>query len=230
MSSFEFISLAVWVGVVALQLAELTLTASRVPQLSAFSALRDELQDAASARLSADQLTDFRQSLVALDEREALRCVPASRGANAQLWRGVPWQLTAVAFSFLPMVAALVSEPLVSEPLVSGPQDGGPRDGMPLNWGVALAGLLLPIISYALALAVARASVAAAGARTTLHSHQRAEIVALIEQAARSSRQKVAGLGDRVARALQILREQQAEKSETARSSNCATPPRTHQT
>ena len=210
MSSFEFISLAVWVGIVALQLAELTLTASRVPQLSAFSALRNELQDAASARLSADQLTDFRQSLVALDEREALRCVPASRGANVQLWRGVPWQLTAVAFSFLPMVAILVS----------GPQDGGPRDGRPLNWGVALVGLLLPVISYALALAVARASVAAAGARTTLHSHQRAEIVALIDQAARSSRQKVAGLGDRVARALQILREQQAEKPETARSSN----------
>lgn len=215
MSSFEFISLAVWVGVVALQLAELTLTASRVPQLSAFSALRDELQDAASARLSADQLTDFRQSLVALDEREALRCVPASRGANAQLWRGVPWQLTAVAFSFLPMVATLVSGPQDG-----GPRDGGPRDGMPLNWGVALVGLLLPVISYALALAVARASVAAAGARTTLHSHQRAEIVALIDQAARSSRQKVAGLGDRVARALQILREQQAEKPETARSSN----------
>ena len=210
MSSFEFISLAVWVGIVALQLADVTLTASRVPQLSAYSALRDELQDSASARVSADQLTGFRQSLVALDEREALRCLPASRGANAQLWRGVPWQLTAVAFSFLPMVATLVS---------------GPRDGMPLNrgsfdWGVALVGLLLPAISYALALAVARASVAAAGARTTLHSHQRAEIAELIDQAARSSRQKVAGLGDRVARALQILREQQAEKPETARSSN----------
>ncbi|GGL02163.1 hypothetical protein GCM10007382_22620 [Salinibacterium xinjiangense] len=210
MSSFEFISLAVWVGIVALQLAELTLTASRVPQLSAFSALRDELQDATGARLSADQLTDFRQRLVALDEREALRCVPASRGANAQLWRGVPWQLAAVALSFLPVVATLVG----------GPRNGEPLDGMPLDWGVALVGSLLPVISYALALAVARASVAAAGARTTLHAHQRAEIVGLIGEAARSSRQKVAGLGDRVARALQILREQQAEKPETARSSN----------
>ena len=215
MSSFEFISLAVWVGIVALQLADLTLTASRVPQLSAFSALRDELQDVARARLSADQLTDFRQRLVALDEREALRSVPPSRGANAQLWRGVPWQLTAVAFSFLPVVATVMSGPLVG-----GPRDGVPRDGVLLEWGVALVGLLLPVISYVLALAVARASVAAAGARTTLHSHQRAEIAELIDQAARSSRQKVAGLGDRVARALQILREQQAEKPETARSSN----------
>ena len=210
MSSLEFISLAVWVGIVALQLADLTLTASRVPQLSAFSAFRDELQDAAGARLSADQLTDFRQRLVTLDAREALRSVPPSRGANAQLWRGVPWQLTAVAFSFLPVVAILVG----------GPLDRMLLDRLVLDGGGALVALLLPVISYVLALAVARASVAAAGARTTLHSHQRAEIAELIDRAARSSRQKVAGLGDRVARALQILREQQAEKPETARSSN----------
>lgn len=204
MSSFEFISLAVWVGIVALQLAELTLTASRVPQLSSFSVLRDEVQDAAGARLSADQLGGFRRRLVALDEREALRAVPQSRGSNAQLWRGVPWQLAAVAFSFLPVLALLVGGPVV----------------------VVLMGLLLPVISYVLALAVARASVAAAGARSNLHSHQRAEIAELLDTAAKSSRQKVAGLGDRVARALQILREQQAEKPEkpekpdTARNSN----------
>ncbi|MBG6053909.1 hypothetical protein IWX81_000299 [Salinibacterium sp. CAN_S4] len=205
MSSFEFISLAVWVGIVALQLAELTLTASKVPQLSSFSVLRDEVQDAAGARLSADQLGDFRRRLVALDEREALRAVPQSRGSNAQLWRGVPWQLAAVAFSFLPALALLVNGPVVV---------------------VVLVGLLLPVISYVLALAVARASVAAAGARSNLHSHQRAEIAELLDTAAKSSRQKVAGLGDRVARALQILREQQAEKPEkperpdTARNSN----------
>ena len=215
MSSFEFISLAVWVGIVALQLADLTLTASRVPRLSAFSAFRDELQDAAGARLSADQLSEFRQRLTALDEREALRSVPPSRGANAQLWRGVPWQLTAVAFSFLPMVAIVVGEPREGELR----DEGGLEEGT-LGVAVALVGLLLPVISYVLALAVARASVAAAGARTILHSHQRAEIAELIDLAARSSRQKVAGLGDRVARALQILREQQAEKPETAKGSN----------
>ncbi len=192
MSSFEFISLAVWVGVVALQLADLTLTASRVPQLSAFSVLRDDLQDATSARLSTEQLADFRERLATLDEREAARAVPPARGANAQLFRGVPWQLAAVALSLLPMIAALT--------------------GDPSNLGVVLAGLLLPVISYALALAVARASVAGAGARSSLHSQQRAEIVELLDHAAKSSRQKVAGLGDRVARALQILREQQAER------------------
>jgi hypothetical protein len=200
MSSFEFTSLAVWVGIVALQLADLTLTASRVPQLSAFSVLRDELQDAAGARLSADQLTDFRRRLAALDEREKLRSVPPSRGANAQLWRGVPWELAAVASSFLPALAALLITPV--------------------DPGSVAARLLLPVISYMLALAVARASVAAAGARSNLHSHQRAEIAELLDSAAKSSRQKVAGLGDRVARALHILREQQADNPESARSSS----------
>ncbi len=192
MSSFEFISLAVWIGVVALQLADLTLTASRVPQLSAYSLLRDDLQEAIAARLSAEQLVEFRERLVVLDKREAARVVPPSRGANDHLWRGVPWQLAAVALSLLPMLAALLSDPT--------------------NVAVVLAGLVLPVISYVLALAVARASVAAAGARSTLHAQQRAEIVELIELAAKASRQKVAGLGDRVARALQILREQQAER------------------
>lgn len=192
MPSFEFISLAVWVGVIALQLADLTLTASRVPHLSAFSVLRDELQDATGARVPMEQLADFREKLAALDEREAARAVPPSRGANVQLWLGVPWQLAAVALSFLPMIAVL--------------------SGEASNLGVVLAGLLLPVISYVLALAVARASVAAAGARSSLHAQQRAEIVELLEHAAKTSRQKVAGLGDRVARALNILREQQTEQ------------------
>jgi hypothetical protein len=165
-----------------------------VPQLSAFSMLRDELKDAAGARLPTDRLAHFRQRLAALDEREARRAVPPSRGANAQLWRGIPWQLVAVVLAFLPTVAVLAG-------------------GFP-GVGVVLAGLLLPLVSYLLALAVARASVAAAGARSQLHSHQRAEITELLEQAARSSRQRVAGLGDRVARALHILRKQQAERPE----------------
>lgn len=191
MSSFEFLSLAIWIGVVGAQLAELSLTASRVPQLSAFGVLRDELRDATGVRLSAEQLSDFRERLATLDEREATRAVPPTRGANAHLWAGVPWQLAAVLGSLLPFLAVLVADPT--------------------HPGSALPGLLLPVISYALALTVARASLAVAAARSGLHAQQRAEVAELLEHAAKNSRQRVAGLGDRVARALQILREQQAE-------------------
>lgn len=179
------LGLAVWIGLVALQLADLTLTASRVPKLSAYLAIRDELVDLSDARLSAEQLAGLRERLAALDEREAAHSVPAGRGANAQLWRGSPWRLIPVVLAAVPVVLSA---------------------GRPL---LVLIGLVLPVVAYLLALAAARASVAAAGARAVVRDAQRAEIEELLREAARSSRAPVAGLGDRVRRALQILREQQ---------------------
>lgn len=183
---YPLLGVAVWVGLVALQLADLSLTASRVPKLSAYAAIRDELEDAADARLSAEQLTGYRDRLAALDELEASRAVPLGRGANAQLWRGTPWRLVPVVLALMPFVLLVASEPIA-----------------------AVLSLLLPVSAYVLALAAARASVAAAGARATVRDSQRAEIEDLLRDAAKSARVPVAGLGDRVRRALQILREQQ---------------------
>jgi hypothetical protein len=179
------LGLAAWIGLIALQLADLVLTASRVPQLSAFVAIRDELEELAGARLSAGQLQGYRERIAVLDAREAARAVPAGRGANAQLWRGTPWRLIPVVLSLLPFLLFASRLP------------------------VGLLALVLPVVGYVLALAAARASVAAAGARGVIHAHQRAEIADLLEGAAKSSRPPVAGLGDRVRRALKILREQQ---------------------
>lgn len=179
------LGLAAWIGLVALQLADLSLVASRVPQLSAFLAIRDELEDASAARLSVEQLDGYRERIAALDEHEAARAVPPGRTATTQLWRGTPWRLVPVALSLIPFLVLLSDLPL------------------------SLLALALPLVSYLLALAAARASVAAAGARAVVHAHQRAEIAELLEAATRSSRKPVAGLGDRVRRALQILREQQ---------------------
>jgi hypothetical protein len=177
--------LAIWVGLVALQLADLSLTASRIPKLSAYAAIRDELVDAAETRLSTEQLTAYRDRLAALDEQEAARSVPLGRGANAQLWRGSPWRLVPVLLAAVP-VALLVANP-----------------------PAASLALALPVIAYLLALAAARASVAAAGARAVVRDAQRAEIDELLRELAKTARAPVAGLGDRVRRALSILREQQ---------------------
>jgi hypothetical protein len=180
------LALAIWIGLVALQLADLSLTASRIPKLSAYAAIRDELLELTDARLSAEQLQGFRARLSELDDAEAARAVPVGRSATAQLWRGTPWRL-------VPVVAALVPAVLLAaEP-----------------W-LTLAALVLPVIAYLLALAAARASVAAAGARAAVRDAQRAEIDELLRHSARNARQPVAGLGDRVRRALTILREQQS--------------------
>jgi hypothetical protein len=182
------LGLALWIGLVALQLADLVLTASRIPKLSAYVAIRDELVQLAEVRLSAEQLDSIRERLAGLDEIEAARTVPPGRSATAQLWTRSPWRLVPVGISIVPMVLLAVS----SAPLP------------------ALLAVSLPVVAYVLALAAARAAVAAAGARAVVRDAQRAEIEELLREAARSARPPVAGLGDRVRRALSILREQQS--------------------
>lgn len=177
--------LAFWVGILALQLADIALTASRLPQLSAFASIRAELVDAQDQRLPAEQLDAYRTQVEALDAREASRAVAPGRSAIAQLWRGTPWRLVPAVLSLLPVFL------------------------MGAVWPWGLFALLLPAITYMLGLVAARASVAASSARALLHEQQRLEIEDLLERASRASRKRVAGLGDRVTRALQILREQQ---------------------
>lgn len=179
--------LASWFGLVALQLADVVLTSSRLPQLSAFTSVKGELLAAEGTRIAPERLDAWRAQVAELDAREAARAIPAGRGATAQLWRATPWRLAPTVLALALIAASLWA------------------------WPVTLAALPLPIVTYVLALAAARASVAAASARSTIHEQQRAEIDELIDRASRAARKRVAGLGDRVNRALQILREQQGQ-------------------
>jgi len=79
-----------------------------------------------------------------------------------------------------------------------------------LNFAPLVFLSLLPIIvSYLLALPGARFALAAKAAWHAVNQKQRADAVDRIEEFERSSRKGVTGLGDRVAKALQILRDQQ---------------------
>jgi hypothetical protein len=177
--------IAVWAGILALQLADIVLTASRLPQLSAFASVKAALLEAEGTRVAPEQLEVWREQINELDAREAARAIPAGRGATEQLWRATPWRLA-------PTVIAVVGVVLVAT-----------------HWPLVLLAIPLPVVTYVLALAAARASVAAASARASIHEQHRAEIDELIDRVSRSARKRVAGLGDRVNRALQILREQQ---------------------
>ena len=180
--------LALWVGILALQVVDVVLTASRLPQLSEFAAVRAELLESPGRKLTTEDIEGWREQIAVLDARERARAIPAGRNASRQLWRFTPWRL---------VPALLLTTTLVWLALATA---------RPVS---ALLFLPLPVIAYVLALAAARASVAAASARASVHEAQREEIEELLETVARASRKKVAGLGDRVTRALQILREQQ---------------------
>ncbi len=84
------------------------------------------------------------------------------------------------------------------------------------SWGVnevaiAIASALaLPAINGVLAVTAVRLAGAAVSSRATIDARHRTEIARLLDELDRSSRRGVAGLGDRVARALDILRDQQS--------------------
>lgn len=180
--------LALWAGILAMQVVDVTLTASRLPQLSQFSAVRAELLESPGRKLSTEDIEKWRDQIAALDARERARSVPAGRSVSEQLWRWTPWRLIPAVLATVLFILVIATGGELPAVLLAAP---------------------LPVIAYVLALAAARASVAAASARASVHEAQREEIEELLDTVVRASRKRVAGLGDRVTRALQILREQQ---------------------
>ena len=189
----DFLLVIAWVSIVALQLADVTLAAAGVGRArDGLLPLLTELQDATGIRHTPEEVADYRERLDALAGEQTQQTPPTDLSANAWLWRRSPGRLVPVLLS---AVAVVLLFPLA------------------LRSPLFLALLVLPVVSYVLALAAARASVTAAAIAHVENARQRRELEALIEEAARSSRKKTAGLGDRVTRALQILREQQADRS-----------------
>jgi hypothetical protein len=76
------------------------------------------------------------------------------------------------------------------------------------EWTLAAA-IVAVVLSTVLAVAGARASLVLLTAVRDTQVEYRAEVVHLLTEAEKISKKPVAGLGERVSRALQILREQQ---------------------
>jgi len=116
--------------------------------------------------------------------------------ANAYLWLGNQLRLVPAGLALVTTVLLLVVAGL-----------GRFAAGEVLT--IVLGGIATTAISYLLALKQARFALAAKAAWHAVYQKQRLDAVKLIEELERSSRKGVAGLGDRVARALQIIRDQQ---------------------
>ena len=198
----------------------------RVDSLS-YATLRANLAEDSELRLTGAQIEAFRSQLDEIDVKqrrirlgprdtagmsrtraelknlaEGFRAVPPSglramsaiqwKYAWAYLWRGnflrvVPPILSLLAF-LLALAIAIAS---------------------PEYAGFAVALLPAFVVSSLLSLASARASLASKTAWHAVYLKQRTEVEDLLIELEKASRKGVAGLGDRVARALQILREQQ---------------------
>lgn len=201
---------------------------SRAESMS-YAVLRENLQEDAAVRLTTAQLASFRTQLDEVDAKQRhirlgvndraglprtrrslndladdFRAVPPAglramssiewKYAWAYLWRG----------NFLRVVApvlALVAFLLALTTVVAA--------GDPSSWWLPGALFVVFAVSSLLAVASARASLASKTAWHAVYLKQRAEVEDLLIELEKASRKGVAGLGDRVTRALQILREQQ---------------------
>jgi len=167
------------------------------------------------------------------DLADAFRVVPPTglgavtavrlRTAHTYLWKGnvirlVPAVLAVIVFLSLGVAWIIAAR----NGFVTLDADGGyfmysPQYEASFGWPVGYLNFaplvllsLLPVVaSYLLAIPSARLALAAKVAWHAVNQKQRADAVDRIEEFERSSRKGVTGLGDRVARALQILRDQQ---------------------
>lgn len=200
----------------------------RVDALS-YAALRANLEEESELRVTRAQISAFRAQLDEIDTKQrhirlgvrdraslsrtraelknladAFRAVPPSglramssiqwKYAWAYLWRGNFLRVIAPLLA-LSTLALAVTIMIIASDWAS-------------LWAVA-ALFVATVTSSVIALASARASLASKTAWHAVYLKQRTEVEDLLLELEKSSRTGVAGLGDRVTRALQILREQQ---------------------
>lgn len=172
---------------VAAGTALLAARALRRPNIG-YQMFRDELRAQAGARLVKGRLADYRSWLSAIDSRtnDLRRRVIVGRWVRA-----IPVFIAGIA-----LVAAIVLAVSGATPL----------------WQTFLC-VALVVASAWLAILGARTALARNLAIHAVHQKQRAEAVILLDDLERKTPRKVAGLTERVSRALAILREQQGQDS-----------------
>jgi hypothetical protein len=180
------------VGAVAAWLV-ITVAVTR-PASDSYRAIRDELVDLAGTRVNQEWLDGLRARLGALDrEGDLTESLPGPtwRASIGWVFRR-PQRIVPPAFAIVMLVFVAIA----------ATRDPGHE------WLVVLSAVAVAL-GCVLAVAGARASVVLIAAVREAQVGHRSDVEHLLSEAERSSRKPVAGLGDRVARALQILREQQ---------------------
>lgn len=178
-------------AVLVVGIAALALAATAATDPISYSALRREMRDYEGERITPQQLADYRGRLARIDARTRSR----ARSNRPLLTTPTVLRLVTIVIGLLVLVATWVAES----------SDPSPRT-VSLVWVAVLA----PVLSALFAVLAIRFSISSDAAWLRVYARQRVDILKLLEGFERSTRKRVAGLGDRVARALKILGEQQA--------------------
>jgi hypothetical protein len=186
------ITLSTVVVIIAI-VSTITVVVVRAPADS-FRLVRDELIELAGVRLHQDQVDEFHARVSAIDA--------SSKDRQTSDATTIPSALQLIVRTPLRLLAPVISIAVASAAIVDLVTD-------PARPWVLVVALVTVAISVSLGVVAARASLALRTAVRSTQDVYRRELIGLIVEAEKSSKKRVAGLGDRVARALSILREQQ---------------------
>lgn len=167
--------------------ALLAARALRRPQ-TGYQVIRDELRGHAATRLAKGRIADYRAWLATIDDRQN------DVRSHVVLGRWV---------RAVPVVVALVALGVSTRLALAGA----------LPWWQAALGLVAAGASIWLAVWGARIALARNLAIHAVRQKQRAEALLALDDLERKAPRKVAGLSERVSRALAILREQQGQEN-----------------
>lgn len=157
---------------------------------TSYALLRFAIGDANARKLSKADVARWRDELQAIDEREAVR-----HEQIARLLRLIPIALATAAF--VAVWVAVIGD-------LSSPDGASPGTVV-----VGVFAAIIPAASILFAIRSARISLRARASWALVNGKQRAELAKTLDELERRTSRGVAGLSDRVNRALQILREQQ---------------------
>ncbi|MGV8876014.1 MAG: hypothetical protein ACOH1K_00730 [Rhodoglobus sp.] len=169
------------------------------PPADSYRLMRDELIEGAGVRMHQDRVDEYHGRVLALTDAATARHGAAGtagtvRASVRSLGVRTPHRLIAPVIALALLGVAIVAVATETS----------------LPWWVLALALGCVALSVAMALAAARASLSLHTQVRLSQDSYRRELLDLLIEAERGSKKRVAGLGDRVARALSILREQQA--------------------
>ncbi|WP_010205151.1 hypothetical protein [Salinibacterium sp. PAMC 21357] len=191
------ILIALGTVVVAVAVVAIIAVVAVRPPSDSYRLVRDELIESTGLRIHQDQVDEFRLRVTAIDtaSQSHQKLDATNAAAVLRLSLRSPHRLIAPVLSIAVVVVAIAEVAAGTSP----------------SWGVAIS-LLTVLASVIVGVMAARASLALGISVRSTQDVYRGELMSLIVEAERSSKKRVAGLGDRVTRALSILREQQAEQ------------------
>jgi hypothetical protein len=179
-------------AVLVIGVATLALVAVAATDPISYSALRRELRDYEGERITPKQLDSFKARLTRIDRRTRSRMLPN----RVLLTTPSILRLATIVLGLGVVAACWVAQAV--DPSVA-------------TASLVFVGILAPVLSALFAALGIRFALSSDAAWRRVYARQRIDILKLLDDFDRSTRKRVPGLGDRVARALRILGRQEGQ-------------------